>query len=139
EVNYGETLRRAMKTQGECIKQAGTASLFARLSVEFTPKKIEPKADQAIAVLTKIPALSSGEPALPEELVSAAEQGIRGALQSGELGYPVINVQATIIGGHMPEGLSHEVAFQVAGAAAGHQTPPGTNLLPEPVMPPRNN
>ena len=31
--------------------------------------------------------------------VTAAEHGIKGALQSGELGYPVINVQATIVKG----------------------------------------
>src|SRR5262249_23096593 len=51
-------------------------------------------------------------------LVAAAEQGIRGALESGELGFPVMNVRATITGGGMDEQVSHETAFPAGRADA---------------------
>jgi elongation factor G len=124
-VSYRETLRRPMTVQGECIKQTGTAGLFAKISVDFTPKR----ADQPITIVNKI-----APETLPAELVDAAEQGIRGALQSGELGYPVINVQATILAGQMQEGLSNEIAFQAAGADAVHKALRDNIVLLEPVM-----
>ena len=61
----------------------------------------------------------------------AAEQGIRFALQSGELGYPVIGVKATMRSAQMQEGLSNDIAFQAAGsdavnkAAQGEHDPAG--------------
>src|SRR5262249_6893100 len=66
--------------------------------------------------------------------VAAAEQGIRGALHSGELGYPVINIKAVIVKGEMDEQLSNEVAFQAAGADAVNRALKGNVVLLEPVM-----
>jgi elongation factor G len=124
-VSYRETLKRAVRVEGECVKQAGTAGLFAKLSVQFEPKKLS----DGIAVVSKVP-----PEALPAEFLAAAEQGIRGALQSGELGYPVIDVQATVHGGQMQEGLSNEIAFQAAATDAVHQALRGNMILLEPVM-----
>src|SRR5205823_6065566 len=39
-VSYRETMRQRTKVEGECIRQAGTAGLFAKLTVEFEPKKL---------------------------------------------------------------------------------------------------
>jgi elongation factor G len=124
-VSYRETLKKPIRVEGECIKQAGASGLFAKVMVEFTPRKDA----QAVTVTSKVP-----DEALPSEFVAAAEQGIRGALQSGELGYPVINVQATILGGQMQEELSNEVAFQAAGADAVHKALRDNIILLEPVM-----
>ncbi len=124
-VSYRETLKKAVRIEGECIKQTGGSGLFAKLTVHFEPKKL----DEGIAVLSKVPA-----ELLPAELLAAAEQGIRGALQSGELGYPVINVHATILGGEVQEGLSNEIAFQAAATDAVHQALRGNMVLLEPVM-----
>src|SRR5439155_5696883 len=66
--------------------------------------------------------------------VTAAEQGIRGALHSGEVGYPVINVHATIIGGQMDQEMSNDVAFQAAGADAVNKALKDNFVLLEPVM-----
>ncbi len=124
-VSYRETMKKPTRVTGECIKQAGTSGLFAKLTVGFEPKKLS----EGISVVSKVLADT-----LPPELLQAAEQGIRGALQSGELGYPVINVEATILGGQMQEGLSNEIAFQAAGADAVHQALRGNMVLLEPVM-----
>ncbi len=71
---------------------------------------------------------------LPPEFIAAAEQGIRGALDSGELGYPVMNVRATIVGGEMDEQFSNETAFQAAGADAVRKAMHDNIVLLEPVM-----
>jgi elongation factor G len=124
-VSYRETLRRALRVEGECVKQAGTAGLFAKVTVDFEPR---PRGE-GITVEKRIP----DEMLLPA-FVMAAEQGIRGALQSGELGYPVIDVKATLTGGKMVEGESNDIAFQAAGADAVHQALRGNMILLEPVM-----
>jgi elongation factor G len=124
-VSYRETLKKPVRVEGECVRQAGTSGLFAKLTVHFQPKKL----NGGIAVVTKTP-----PDALPPEFLAAAEQGIRGALQSGELGYPVIDVEASILGGQMQEGLSNEIAFQAAATDAVHQALRGNMVLLEPVM-----
>src|SRR5262245_25632042 len=124
-VSYRETLRRPLRIEGECVKQAGTAGLFAKVTVEFEPR---PRGE-GVNVMNRI----AGE-TLPSEFVAAAEQGIRSALQSGELGYPVIDVRATLIAGKMVEGESNDIAFQAAGADAVHQALRGNMVLLEPVM-----
>jgi elongation factor G len=124
-VSYRETLKKPVRVEGECIKQAGASGLFGKLTVHFEPKKL----NGGIAVVNKVPLET-----LPSELLAAAEHGIRGALQSGELGYPVINVEANILGGEMQEGLSNEIAFQAAATDAVHQALRGNMVLLEPVM-----
>src|SRR5207245_5483980 len=98
-VSFRETLRRRVRVEGECVRQAGTAGLFAKVNVDFEPFKGE----QPVTVVSRV-----DPEVLPGELVAAAEQGIRGALLSGELGYPVINVRATITGGEMDRAASSE-------------------------------
>jgi elongation factor G len=124
-VSYRETLRRPIRVEGECVKQAGTAGLFAKVTVEFEPGQD----GKAIEVISKV----KPDTLLPAHLV-AAEQGIRGALQSGELGYPVINVRATIVGGQMDQQFSNEVAFEAAGADAVNKALRDNVVLLEPVM-----
>jgi elongation factor G len=124
-VSYRETLKHAVTTEGECVRQAGTAGLFARVSVELSPAK----ANQTVKVSNRVP-----DETLPPNFIAAAEQGIRGALQSGELGYPVINVQAVLVGGEMDQQFSNEVAFEAAGADAVNKALRDNVVLLEPVM-----
>ena len=124
-VSYRETLKRAVKIEGECVKQAGTTGLFAKVTVEFEPTAV----DKGVEVINQIPPES-----LTPELMYAAEQGIRYALQSGELGYPVIGVKATLKSAVMQEDLSNDIAFQAAGADAFNKAIRGNMVLLEPVM-----
>src|SRR5271166_6023697 len=66
-VSYRETMKKAVKMEGECVKQAGTTGLFAKVTVEFEPIAV----DQGVVVVNKIPAET-----LTPELMYAAEQGI---------------------------------------------------------------
>lgn len=124
-VSYRETLRKSVSIQGECVRQAGTTGLFAKVTVDFEPIKV----DEGVVVVNQIPPET-----LPPDLMYAAEQGIRFALQSGELGYPVIGVRATMKAAQMQEDLSNDVAFQAAGADAVNRALRGNMTLLEPVM-----
>jgi elongation factor G len=127
-VSYRETLRQAIEVAGECVKQSGTAGLFAKLTVAFEPFQPD-RGEPPIAVTHK---LKPDE--LPAAYVAAAEQGIRSALQSGELGYPVINVRAVIRKGQMDQQFSSDVAFQAAAADAVHKAFRDNFILLEPMM-----
>jgi elongation factor G len=126
-VSYRETLRSPKTVEGECVKHTGGAGggLFAKVTVAFEPYHGE----ESVLVNSRIK---------PDELspafVTMAEQGVRGALESGELGYPVMNVKATIIGGQADLELSNDVAFQAAGADAVHKAMRENMLLLEPWM-----
>ena len=124
-VSYRETLKKSLKIVGECVKQAGTTGLFAKVTVEFEPIKVE----EGVTVINQIPAGT-----LPPEFMYAAEQGIRFALQSGEMGYPVIGVRATMRSAQMNEVDSSDIAFQAAGADAVNRALKGNMTLLEPVM-----
>src|SRR5262249_12423016 len=94
--------------------------------VEFEPFKGE----QAITVVNRI----SSDKLTPLFALSV-EQGIRGALQSGELGFPVMNVKATLVDAQMDQQFSNETAFQAAGADAVHKALRDNIVLLEPIMP----
>src|SRR5262245_10830223 len=81
-VGYRETIREPVKVWGECVKHA--ANLFAKVEVEFEKHKGE----ESVVVGSR---LKPG--VLAPEFLAAAEAGVRGALDSGELGYPVMNVK----------------------------------------------
>jgi elongation factor G len=59
---------------------------------------------------------------------------LRGALLSGELGFPVMNVKATLLDAQMDLETSNEPAFETAGADAVHRAMKDNILLLEPVM-----
>ncbi len=124
-VSFRETLRRPATVEGECVRHAAGAALFAKVRVELEPYR----GDEPVVVTSRL------EPgALTPLFQAAAEQGIRGALDSGELGYPVMNVRATIVGAEMDEQLSNETAFQAAGADAVHKAMRDNIILLEPWM-----
>jgi elongation factor G len=124
-VSYRETLRHPIEVEGDCRGRAATAHLFGKVRVQFEPYHGE----QPVLVTSR---LKSDE--LPEHFVAAAEQGIRNALESGELGYPVMNVRAVIVGGQMDEQLSSEAAFAAAGMDAVHRAMQDNIVLLEPWM-----
>jgi elongation factor G len=126
-VSHRETLRHpSPRVEGECIKHAGAAGLFAKVTVDFEPYH----GDEPFRVTTR---LKPG--VLPPAFAEAAVQGIRGALESGAFLFPVLNVQATIVGGAVDEQFSNETAFQAAGADAVRKALPRDNIvLLEPWM-----
>lgn len=134
-VSYRETLRRAVEVQGECVRQTGATGMFGKVTVKFEPLPGAPAArgDAETVVVNVTPELRANE-AIPGTFLAAAEDGIRGALQSGELGYPVINVRATVTQLELDPQLSTDDAFRIAGFNAVNKALRENIYLLEPIM-----
>ena len=72
------------------IDRLGDKPAFAELKVSFTNFK----SDKPVAVVN---AVSAEENPTPVAFLAAAEKALADALQTGELGYPMMNAQARII------------------------------------------
>lgn len=73
---------------------------------------------------------------IPGVFISAIEKGVRESLESGPLlGYPVVDVEAVLIGGLYKESLSTELAYTVsASMACNTALKEGKPFLLEPIM-----
>ncbi len=127
-VSYRETVKGKARAEGECVKGAPGgvgAGLFAKVTVEL--EKYD--GPESIVVVNRL----DPEQILPE-WIAAAEAGVRGALDSGEIGFPVMNVKATIVDAQKDDAMSSDVAFQAAGNDAVMKAMRGNMLLLEPWM-----
>ena len=125
KVSYRETMGKAVKVTGECDRMLGAQQMFAKLAVEFKPGG----ADPACKAVNK---LKPG--VLPPNFMAAAERGLKGALGSGEFGFPLLYVTGTIIAAEMDAQLSTEVAFEVAASDAVNRALKNNSVLLEPIM-----
>ncbi len=124
-VSFRETLKKPIRLWGECVRPAGANPLFARVEIAFEHFK----GNQPIMVVNLVPSEK-----LPPLFAHAVEQGVRSALQSGEVGYPVIDVRAMVVNADTHVTDSNEVAFQAAAADAVNQALKDNIILKEPVM-----
>ena len=123
-VSFREMLRSG-KTVETTVDKLGDKPAFAHLRVSFTTFKTE----KAVTVRNSV----SGE-TLPLLLAAAAERGLIDACQTGELGYPMMNLQATITDAKFDPQLSSEDAFIVAANKAYRQACEDNIDLLEPIM-----
>jgi elongation factor G len=122
-VSYRETLKSAIEVEGECIRQ--NPAVFAKLSVRLERAKRE----QPVSVANRVSADK-----LPPLLSAAAERGVKFGLQSGEVGYPLLDVHAVITDAQIDPALSTEQAFEFAGSDAVQRALRGNIILLEPIM-----
>jgi elongation factor G len=124
-VSYRETLKNPITIEGECDRQFGVTSLFARIKVEFTNHR----SDHPVTVTSKI------KPGDANPLfIAAAERGLKSCLQSGELGFPVLHVQAVVVGITSDPERSNEAAFEAAANDAVRKALNNNVVLLEPIM-----
>jgi elongation factor G len=120
-VSFRETLREKKEAKG------GVARMETYIDVELRPVQSD---TPALPVVRE----TADFPEVPAALREAARQGVAGALQSGELGFPVINVEARITGYTLDQQLSTDIAVQGAAADAVNKALRGNIVLLEPVM-----
>jgi elongation factor G len=131
QVSYRETLRESVQIAGICDRTIGGVQVFAKVVVEFkriTDDVREITGETTVRVNSK---LKPGD--LDPVFVQAAERGLKSSLQSGELGFPVLNVHATIVDATFDPEKSTEVAFEVAADDAVRKAFHNNILLLEPV------
>ena len=123
-VSYREMLRSG-KTVEVTVTQLGPKPTYAYLRVSFTTFKVE----KPVSVNYSAP-----DQALPALFAAAAERGLIDACQTGELGYPMMNLQANVVDAKMDPPLSSEDAIAVAAARAYRQACEDNIDLLEPIM-----
>ncbi len=113
QVVYRETVRA--KAQAEMVfdRELGGSRHYAMVLAQLSPRSRGTGNSVVNAV---------GDKSIPEGFFPAMQQGVEDALNSGILmGYPVVDVETSILGGTFVEGLSSEIAFRVAASMAFRQ------------------
>jgi len=127
KVAYKQRLARSRDVESRYVKQSGGRGQYAVAHVRFevgTPK------DGIFAFVNEI---KGG--AIPREYIPAVEHGISEAVRGGgRMGYPFVNVQATLYDGKHHEVDSSEMAFQACGVQAFRMAYEGNTQLLEPIM-----
>ena len=127
QVAYRETFLKKARGVGHFKRQTGGRGQFAHCVVEIEPVE----QGQPFSFEDRI---TGG--AIPREFIRPVQQGIEQALLRGVLvGFPIVDVKATLLDGSFHEVDSSEMAFRIAGSLAvrdlsEHAQP----ALLEPVM-----
>jgi len=127
QVAYRESITKLVKQEGKYIKQSGGHGMYGHVVMN-----IGPAAANAGYVFKN--ELVGGT--IPKEFIPSVEKGVREAMQRGVLaGYPVIDVEASLIDGSYHDVDSSGPAFEVAASMAFQEAArkAGIQLL-EPVM-----
>jgi elongation factor G len=127
-VSYRETVRAVARADGEFDRVIGGTAVKATVALTLRPDH----GDKHLPIDYSI-----DRDAFAPTTLMALEQGIRGALESGQLGFPVINVRATVEGlTDSPEVTPsvNEMAVQAAAADAVNKAMRDNIALLEPIM-----
>ncbi|GJL90238.1 MAG: elongation factor G [Minwuia thermotolerans] len=127
QVAYRETLTRQAEIDYTHKKQTGGSGQFARIKLVLEPG--EP--GSGFQFESKVVGGS-----VPREYIPGVEKGLRSVVESGVLaGFPIIDVQATLVDGASHDVDSSVLAFEIAARAAFREVAPkaGAKLL-EPMM-----
>jgi len=127
QVAYRETITKAVRSEGEFVRQMGGRNQHGHVVLKLEP--LPPGSGFEFVNKTV-------EAAFPQDFVPAVEEGIRESLDGGVLaGYTLVDLRATLVSGTFDEEESTEMAFKVAASmalrnGAGEADP----VLLEPVM-----
>jgi elongation factor G len=109
-VVYRETIQKPVEIENIFERELGEKKHFGQVRIELRPRK----RGAGNEVVNQIPA-----EVIPVDYHEAIEEGIREAMMSGVLGsYPVIDVEARLIGGAFREGESSIQGYKIAAASA---------------------
>jgi elongation factor G len=106
---YRETIRKSSTQRGKHKKQSGGHGQFGDVVIEVRP-------GQRGTGLTFDQKIHGG--VVPRQYFGAVEEGVRDALASGPMGFPVVDVEATLLDGSYHAVDSSEIAFRTAARMA---------------------
>jgi elongation factor G len=110
-VAYHETIKREAIGEDQYVKQAGGKGQFGHVVLKVAPLSSEQGKFRFKTVVK--PGV------IPKEFYAAIESGVKESMEVGILaGYPVINVEVTLIDGSFQESESTELAFKIAASQA---------------------
>lgn len=110
QVAYRETITSVARAEGKFIRETGGRSQYGHVWLEVSPLE---KGTGSIFSNN----VYRGK--IPEEYIPAIEMGVRESLEGGALaGYPMVDIQITVVDGSYDEEASSDVAFKVAASMA---------------------
>ena len=127
QVAYKETITRSNRAVGKFIQQSGGRGQYGHVVFDVAPGK----KGTGIVFNNKI---IGG--AIPREYISSVEEGVIDAAKSGVLaGYPVTDVEVTLVDGSYHEVDSSDIAFKMAARIGLNEAMKnGHAVLLEPIM-----
>jgi elongation factor G len=106
---YRETIQRGVTQRGRHKKQTGGHGQFGDVVVEIKPL---PRGSGFVFQSKVVGG------AVPKQWIPAVEQGVRDGLTKGPLGFPVTDLEVTLLDGSSHAVDSSEMAFRMAGRIA---------------------
>jgi elongation factor G len=127
QVAYREAITQTVRSEGRFVRQTGGHGMYGHVWLELEPL---PRGS-GIVFKNK-----TRVEAVPREFVPAVETGIREATETGILaGYPLTDLQATLVDGSFHEEDSSPPAFKIAASMALRDgVRKAGSVLLEPIM-----
>lgn len=127
QVAYKESITQPFKQEGKYIKQTGGHGQYGHVVLKGKPRE----KGFGFQFINKVK-----EGRIPKEYISSIEKGVREAMEAGVLaGYPVVDLEVTLVDGSFHEVDSSDLAFKNAAAIALHKgMKKASPVLLEPVM-----
>ncbi len=109
-VPYRETIRQAARIDNKYKRQTGGHGQYGHVVIEFSPAEMGTGFQFGDRIVGGV---------VPKQYIPAVEKGLREAMAEGVLaGYPVVDLQATLVDGSYHTVDSSEMAFKVAASQA---------------------
>ncbi len=127
QVAYKETIAKETEAEVKFIRQTGGRGQYGHVKIRVTPLERGDGFHFENAIVGGV---------IPKEYISPVENGIKEAMDTGELaGFPVVDVAVTLYDGSYHEVDSSEMAFKIAGSMAFKEAlRKGKSELLEPVV-----
>ena len=106
---YRETIQKATTTRARHKKQSGGHGQFADVTVDIKPL---PRGSGFVFSQRVVGG------SVPKQWIPAVEQGVRDGLAKGPMGFPVTDLEVTLVEGQTHSVDSSEMAFRLAGRLA---------------------
>ncbi len=126
-VPYRETIRQAARIDNKFKRQTGGHGQYGHVVIEFAPGEMGTGFQFGDRIVGGV---------VPKQYIPAVEKGLREAMAEGVLaGYPVVDLQATLVDGSYHTVDSSEMAFKVAASQALKKAfDAGQPALLEPIL-----
>jgi elongation factor G len=127
QVAYKETITIPVEIEGRFIRQFGGRGQYGHVWLKLEP-------GERGSGFRFVDQVRGG--AIPKEYISAVEDGVSEALESGVVaGYPIVDIKATLFDGSYHEVDSSDLAFKMAGSIALKDgVSKASPILLEPIM-----
>ncbi|HSK94168.1 MAG TPA: elongation factor G [Candidatus Angelobacter sp.] len=127
KVPYRETIRQPARVDNKFKRQTGGHGQYGHVVIEFAPGEMGSGFQFGDRIVGGV---------VPKQYIPAVEKGLREAMTEGVLaGYPVVDLQATLVDGSYHTVDSSEMAFKVAASQALKKAfEAGSPALLEPIL-----